>query len=664
MSRKPDIYVTGGIGAMTAAEPAAPQELGTIAAELQEAGFEDAEEVGRGGFGAVYKCRQPHLERVVAVKVLSSDLSNENRERFLREEHAMGRLSGHPNIVDILQVDITDTGRPFIVMPFHSRGSFDSVLQRRGPLAWDEAVRIGIKLAGAVESAHWVGILHRDIKPGNILLTAYDEPQLTDFGIARVRGSFETSQGLIAGSPAFMAPELLKGEQPTELSDVYGLAATLFSLITGHAAIERRAGEKVVAQFVRMTSQPLTGAGRFDLPADLSAAIEAAMSHEKSERPRSAAEFGVMLQQIGTKHGLPPDKMALPADVDIEQTIPRRDRDSRRLPDRPEPTDAPAHPANRNELVRNRLIVAATSGPESFTVVRAPGGFGKSVLLEQIRDALVDADKTVALVGVERNGETSGDIDAILTDAIAGRLSTLLIDDWDRLGESDARSVVAASESSARIVVAGRTDPTALPQYRFEITTDAMRLDHDEIRELLVDLNGLMLTDAAVDDLRSATNGWVAVLALVALSLRGSPGLSNTAATRMVSDAAIRAAKLLRRMANRPDALVDGLVANALNTLEPRMRSFLLNTAVTDRTSPSIAAALIEQGDARALLIEAAQRGLFLRASAESPGWYTFAPLYADSLRRQLDREHPRRREALLETADQLFAHSKSVERS
>lgn len=657
MSRKPDIYQTGGIGAMTAAGPMVLPELGTIAAELHDAGFEDAEEVGRGGFGAVYKCRQPHLERVVAVKVLSSELSNANRERFLREEHAMGRLSGHPNIVDILQVDITETGRPFIVMPYHPRGSFERVLHRTGPLGWENSVRVGIKLAGAVESAHWVGILHRDIKPGNILLTAYDEPQLTDFGIARVSGSFETSEGLIAGSPAFMAPEVLRGEQPTELSDVYGLAATLFSLITGHAALERRAGEKVVAQFVRMTSQPLADLRGFELPSDLSGAIEAAMSPEKSERPRSAAEFGVMLQQVEAKHGLPPDQMALPADIEGEVAAPRRDsrRHSLRIP-KHEPAPVAPQPI-RGELLRSRLVEAVLSGPERFSVVQAPAGFGKTVLLAQIRDALVRSGKTVAWFAVERHGAS---IESLLRDAIAGRHDAVVIDDWDRMAEADARAVAAASES-LQIVVAGRTQPFGELGPRVAINTDAVRLDRDETRQFLIDRHGLTLTNEAADDLWEATAGWVAVLALTALSLRGSPGVSRTAATRMASDAAARAAKLIRRMVRRPDALVDGLVANVLNTLEPRMRGFLLATAVTDRTCASLASALLGQGDVRAILIEAAQRDLLLRATVDKPEWYSFAPLFAESLRRQLDRENPRRREELLRTASRWFADNPLV---
>src|SRR5574340_1520761 len=178
-----------------------------LMAELGAAGLEHAEEIGRGGFGVVYRCQQRSLDRTVAVKVLTSDLDEENLERFLREQRAMGRLSGHPNIVNVLQVGMTASGRPFIVMQYCPHGSLEELVRKRGPLDLTPAFGFGIKVAGALETAHRVGILHRDVKPGNILLSEYREPQLTDFGIARIAGGFETRAGFVAGTPAFTAPE-------------------------------------------------------------------------------------------------------------------------------------------------------------------------------------------------------------------------------------------------------------------------------------------------------------------------------------------------------------------------------------------------------------------------------------------------------------------------
>ncbi len=237
-----------------------------VAAELAAAGFVEAKEIGRGGFGIVYRCREVALDRIVAVKVLTSDLGADNLERFLREQRAMGQLSGHPNIVNVLQVGATESGRPYLVMQYHPRDSLDALIRRSGPLHWHDALELGVKLSGALETAHRLGIAHRDVKPANILLTEFGEPQLTDFGIARIRGGFETATGEVTGSPAFTAPEILSGRTPTAASDVYSLAATVFCALTGHAAFERRSGERVVAQFVRLTTQPIPDLRQMESP--------------------------------------------------------------------------------------------------------------------------------------------------------------------------------------------------------------------------------------------------------------------------------------------------------------------------------------------------------------------------------------------------------------
>lgn len=285
---------------------------GGIAAELSASGFEGSEEVGRGGFGVVYRCRQSALGRTVAVKVLSASLDRENRERFLREEYAMGRLSGHPNIVAVYQVEVTASGRPFIVMPFCAAGSLEARTRREGPLDWEAALRVGVKLAGALETAHGAGILHRDVKPANVLLTDYGEPQLADFGIARIAGGYETTAGAVTGTLAFTAPEVLEGGAPSVASDVYALGATLFCLVTGHAAFERRPGEEPVAQFLRIAANRIPDLRAQGVPDVVCALLEAAMSRHPSARPRTAAEFGNALREAELQCGLAIDEMALP----------------------------------------------------------------------------------------------------------------------------------------------------------------------------------------------------------------------------------------------------------------------------------------------------------------------------------------------------------------
>ncbi|MBY8862005.1 protein kinase [Nocardia sp. CA2R105] len=289
-----------------------------VTAQLADAGFTAAEEIGRGGFGVVYRCDQIALDRTVAVKVLTADLGEENRERFVREQRAMGRLTGQPNILDVLQVGTTSSGLPYLVMPYYPQGSLDARIRGHGPLSAAEALRVGVKLAGALETAHRLGILHRDVKPANVLISDYGEPALADFGIARIPGGFHTATDTVTGSPAFTAPEVLAGEEPTPAADVYGLGATLFAALTGHAAFERRSGERVVAQFLRIATQPTPNLREQGIDEDLAQVIEHAMGRSPEQRP-SAAALGERLQQLQAGRGLPVEEMAVRAGAGAEQ---------------------------------------------------------------------------------------------------------------------------------------------------------------------------------------------------------------------------------------------------------------------------------------------------------------------------------------------------------
>ena len=275
---------------------------GVLLAELGAAGFVDAEEIGRGGCGVVFCCRQAVLDRIVAVKVLTAEL-HEDRQRFLREQRAMGRLTGHPNVVGVLQVGATASGYPFLVMQYHRQGSLQGRIARLGRLSLGEVLQVGIKIAGALEAAHGADIVHRDVKPGNILVTDFGQPALSDFGIAHIADGFETETGAFAGSPSFTAPETLSGDAPSPASDVYGLGATLFAALTGHAPYERKSGEQVVAQFLRITTDPLPDLRAGDVPDDVAAVIEQAMARDPRQRP-SAAALGVELARVQARHGL------------------------------------------------------------------------------------------------------------------------------------------------------------------------------------------------------------------------------------------------------------------------------------------------------------------------------------------------------------------------
>jgi len=349
-------------------------------AELRATGFDDAREIGRGGFGVVYRCIQTPLDRTVAVKVLTVELDEETRARFFREQRAMGRLTGHPNIVTVLQVGATDSGLPYIVMPYHQQDSLDVRIRDHGPLPLHEALRLGVKMAGAAETAHQLGILHRDIKPANILLTDYGEPALTDFGIAHIAGGFETTTGTVTGSPAYTAPEVLAGDPPSAAADVYGLGATLFSALTGHAAFERRTGEQVVAQFLRITTQPVPDLREHGIPDDVAAAISHAMSRSPNQRPATAADFGEELRRIQLDHGYPVDEIALRTGPDAREQPTSHGARSMGPPPRVAtgnlPLELTSFVGRRHELTEVRNLL---SGSRLVTLTGI-GGVGKTRL--------------------------------------------------------------------------------------------------------------------------------------------------------------------------------------------------------------------------------------------------------------------------------------------
>lgn len=268
-----------------------------VVTELSAAGFEGAHEIGRGGLGIVYRCTQVAAERDVAVKVLTGDL-DEDRERFFREQRALGRLTGHPNIVSMLEVGETGGGRPYLVMPYFPRGSLGERLHVDGPLSLPDALHIGVRIAGALESAHRAGVVHRDIRPANILLTDYDEPVLTDFGIADV-----------ANSPDVTAPEVLDGQAPSRGSDVYGLGATLLCALTRRVTTEQPDDEHAT-QPVRIATPANPELCEIGIPWDVRAVLEAAMSRDPRDRPTAAA-LGDQLRRIQLERGFPVDDMAV-----------------------------------------------------------------------------------------------------------------------------------------------------------------------------------------------------------------------------------------------------------------------------------------------------------------------------------------------------------------
>ena len=278
-------------------------------------GCTEAQEIGAGGYGRVYRARQPAFDRVVAVKILHGQLDDaDTLRRFQRECQAIGAVAGHPNIVGVHDAGGTPSGHPYIVMPYLRRGSLAQRL-RRGTVPWQQAVQIGVKIAGALHSAHQAGVLHRDIKPENILVSDYGEPQLADFGIAQRLGSIASTATAAAMTPAQGAPELLAGDRPSVASDVYGLASSIHTLIRGEPPFIRRGEESVFPMLARIATQPPPDLRQHGVPDAVARVLERAMAKAPQDRPASALAFGQELQSAEAALGVPVTVLPL-ADTD------------------------------------------------------------------------------------------------------------------------------------------------------------------------------------------------------------------------------------------------------------------------------------------------------------------------------------------------------------
>jgi serine/threonine protein kinase len=292
--------------------PTEPMPLPSGAGDLGIEGLTEPAEIGRGGFAVVYKAKQAVLGRLVAVKVLSATIDGPGRERFAREGFALGGLSAHPNIVNVFGTGVTAYGRPYITMDYLPEGCLGRQVTARGPMFWPRAVGIAAKIAGALETAHRVGTLHRDVKPENVLLSDYGEPQLADFGIARVQGRYETPVGPTSGSFLYTAPEVFEGAPPQGSADVYSLAATLFYLLAGAPPFPAAPGESFAALFLRIATQPAPELP-CAVPGGLRTLLAQALRKDPATRPPSALEFGLRLIRVEQAAGLAPTTICLPS---------------------------------------------------------------------------------------------------------------------------------------------------------------------------------------------------------------------------------------------------------------------------------------------------------------------------------------------------------------
>ncbi len=294
--------------------------------------YELGERLGSGGMSNVYKAKDLVLERTVAVKVLAEHLSDDERfvERFRREALAVAKLI-HPNIVQVYDTGV-DESRHFIVMEYVEGRSGAQVLQRQGPIGPQTAAEAGAQACAGLDYAHRRGIIHRDVKPGNLMI--FGGPvgggemtvKLTDFGIARALEQTRITQvGSVVGTAAYLAPEQVRGEEATPATDVYALGVVLYQFLTGRLPYE---GTTLAELAVRQQSErPLPPSTyNSEVPESLGAAVLRALEGDPARRYASAEELASGLHRglQGEDVTLPDSAGATPTSVIGSETATRR----------------------------------------------------------------------------------------------------------------------------------------------------------------------------------------------------------------------------------------------------------------------------------------------------------------------------------------------------
>jgi len=323
-------------------------------------GITEPVRVGQGGFGTVYRASQPAYRRTVAVKVMSGPmLDDEGQRAFERECQALGSLSSHPNIVSLYAAGISEFERPYMIMDYLPGGSLGDRIATN-PLGWQEAVEIGVKVSGALATAHAAGVLHRDVKPENILLSAYGEPQLADFGVARLQGGTRTATGTITGSLAHAAPEVLSGVSATEASDVWSLASTVATLILGRPPFHKDGETSLHPLITRILTGPPTDLRPLGVPDVVCEAIESALVKDSWDRTPTATAFGESLQAAQRALGIPVTSLPAPRAPGAELAPPEPfDQAPPATPSSPPVVPAPAAGSGEVAQVPSRPVAGS-----------------------------------------------------------------------------------------------------------------------------------------------------------------------------------------------------------------------------------------------------------------------------------------------------------------
>ena len=274
-------------------------------AEPKIPGYSIVERLGSGGFATVYRALADESQTEWAIKVLHGHAAaTDDLKRFQRERTTMQALR-HDNIVSVHSHGETEDGMHFTVLEYVGGGSVRDSIRANGSMHWGEAMSIGVQICAALDIAHRNGVLHRDVKPANILLD-HDTAKLTDFGIARLVGQTAVTKAQsIIGTLAYTPPELFHNKAFDGRGDIYQLGVTLYEMLLGRAPFTSAASENKATVIRRILENPAPPLAQFDIPTELSDLLDEVLAKDPADRPQTAARFGERLNAVEVALGRP-----------------------------------------------------------------------------------------------------------------------------------------------------------------------------------------------------------------------------------------------------------------------------------------------------------------------------------------------------------------------
>jgi eukaryotic-like serine/threonine-protein kinase len=398
--------------------------------------YQLGDRLGSGGMSNVYKSKDLVLERTVAVKVLAEHLSDDPRfvERFRREALAVAKLI-HPNIVQVYDTGV-DESRHFIVMEYVEGRSGAQVLQRQGPVGPETAAEAGAQACAGLDYAHRRGIIHRDVKPGNLMIDGGPvgggemTVKLTDFGIARALEQTRITQvGSVVGTAAYLAPEQVRGDEATPATDVYALGVVLYQFLTGRLPYE---GSTLAELAVRQQNERPLPPTTYnpEVPETLGAAVLRALEGDPAHRYASADELASGLQR-----GLQGEDVTLPGSTAAATSVLGSDSATQRLDEtsRTEFRPPPSHTRRPAPRAPERTVPGPA--PARPAAPRKRGAFGRFVRWMLALAALVLIAGVVAAAVILTTDKASG----VHIKEVAGNTVEKVTDEFEELLQSNTK---------------------------------------------------------------------------------------------------------------------------------------------------------------------------------------------------------------------------------